>query len=396
MESDTQVNSLIEECTIDPKSPLPSFLEMNLVEAATSAANKALSESVDAFFAYMSNLGGPNILDSSNNKWDGKRMCRILSQLMMRFGPYRAEICCLLTYTIERQFFCSAKDAAVSESLYGLKRSKVLGGKEGRLGSMKKADKIRSALVFALGPYMRRKLDGYYERERDRELSQERITSAEGSNSVGRRKSGRHIFVYLYPFLRMTHEGSQLAYRCTYLIGRSVYYTPYFHALGLILRRNAQEDVIEEPKSNEIKTRNNMNHHDLGKIRNVAFITFLFALAAGWIAGLQREVRRRRRLWITQQLSEAKNTLLQSSSTSSEYPPPLPPPIVDDVQTQIPSDYSLCPICSQKRVNPVAATSGFVFCYRCLVKHIREKGSFCPLTKIPIKEGQEIRLYEST
>lgn len=394
MASDPQVNPLIEECTIDPKSPLPSFLEMNLLESATSAANKALSESVDAFFAYMTNLGGPNILDSSNNSWGRKRIFRTLSQLMLRFGPYRAEICCLLTYVIERQIFCSEKGASVSESLYGLKRSKVFGGKEGRLGDMKKADQIRSALVFALGPYMRRKLDGYYERERDRGVSRDGSTIGERLGSVGRRESSRKLFVYMYPFLRMTHEGTQLAYHCAYLIGRSVYYTPYFHALRLILRRNTQEDVNQVRTSNEVNVTKSVKQHDLGKIRNAASMCFLFALAAGWIAGLQREARRRRRLWITQQLSKAKGAIVENSSQISEYPPPLP--LTTDNDARIPNDYSLCPLCSQKRINPVATTSGFVFCYRCLVKHIREKGSFCPLTKIPIQEGQEIRLYEST
>lgn len=39
----------------------------------------------------------------------------------------------------------------------------------------------------------------------------------------------------------------------------------------------------------------------------------------------------------------------------------------------LPSDKTLCPLCSQKRANPsVMAVSGFVFCYTCIFKYVNQ------------------------
>ncbi|RWW10651.1 hypothetical protein GW17_00025798 [Ensete ventricosum] len=39
----------------------------------------------------------------------------------------------------------------------------------------------------------------------------------------------------------------------------------------------------------------------------------------------------------------------------------------------LPQDRTLCPLCSQKRMNPsVVAVSGFVFCYSCIFKYVSQ------------------------
>lgn len=39
----------------------------------------------------------------------------------------------------------------------------------------------------------------------------------------------------------------------------------------------------------------------------------------------------------------------------------------------LPSDRTICPLCSQKRANPsVVAVSGFVFCYACIFKYVSQ------------------------
>ncbi|RVW60637.1 Peroxisome biogenesis protein 12 [Vitis vinifera] len=39
----------------------------------------------------------------------------------------------------------------------------------------------------------------------------------------------------------------------------------------------------------------------------------------------------------------------------------------------LPSDRTICPLCSQKRTNPsVVAVSGFVFCYACIFKYVSQ------------------------
>lgn len=64
---------------------------------------------------------------------------------------------------------------------------------------------------------------------------------------------------------------------------------------------------------------------------------------------------------------------------------------VADITRAVPG---LCPICSHSLQNPTAASSGLVFCYRCILEHVQESPS-CPVTKQPCTEGQLRRLYES-
>ena len=52
-----------------------------------------------------------------------------------------------------------------------------------------------------------------------------------------------------------------------------------------------------------------------------------------------------------------------------------------------------CPLCGRKRTNPaVIASSGFAFCYPCVVKYVREYGR-CPVTGVPADETQIRRLF---
>ncbi|RVW23756.1 Peroxisome biogenesis protein 12 [Vitis vinifera] len=54
-------------------------------------------------------------------------------------------------------------------------------------------------------------------------------------------------------------------------------------------------------------------------------------------------------------------------------PPPPPPPKVAKEGIPLPSDRTICPLCSQKRTNPsVVAVSGFVFCYACIFKYVSQ------------------------
>ena len=53
-----------------------------------------------------------------------------------------------------------------------------------------------------------------------------------------------------------------------------------------------------------------------------------------------------------------------------------------------------CPLCRGPRTNDcVLPVSGYVFCYVCIVKHLRAEGR-CPVTKFPAKEEQLIRIYD--
>ena len=80
---------------------------------------------------------------------------------------------------------------------------------------------------------------------------------------------------------------------------------------------------------------------------------------------------------------------------SLPIPPPPEPPRCADGGVSIPSDVSLCPICRQKRSNPAASSSGFVFCYPCIFNYVQQH-TRCPVTHVPSSVDQIRRLYETS
>ena len=72
---------------------------------------------------------------------------------------------------------------------------------------------------------------------------------------------------------------------------------------------------------------------------------------------------------------------------------PIPPPPPVDPHAE--SLRGLCPICRGPRRNEtLLQPSGYVFCYSCIVSHLRgAEGNRCPVTKYPAKEDQLIRIY---
>lgn len=52
-----------------------------------------------------------------------------------------------------------------------------------------------------------------------------------------------------------------------------------------------------------------------------------------------------------------------------------------------------CPLCAAEYAVPAQlVVSGFVFCYACILGHVRSEGA-CPVTHIPAKEAHVRRLY---
>jgi len=59
-------------------------------------------------------------------------------------------------------------------------------------------------------------------------------------------------------------------------------------------------------------------------------------------------------------------------------------------------DKNLCPLSTKKRTNEcVLSVSGFVFCYVCIFKFVREHQR-CPLTNYPCTIKNIIRIYDSS
>jgi len=60
----------------------------------------------------------------------------------------------------------------------------------------------------------------------------------------------------------------------------------------------------------------------------------------------------------------------------------------------LPPTRDICAICRGPRVNPCAASSGYVFCYNCILPIVRSTQK-CPVTHLPCTDQQLIRLFEN-
>jgi hypothetical protein len=130
-----------------------------------------------------------------------------------------------------------------------------------------------------------------------------------------------------------------------------------------------------------------------------------YTLISGWYSHFQRQLRIRRRRWIAGN-DEDDNTLTNTATTLPPItnklpipPPPMPPKLLideDTTTTTIVVDRWSCPICNEVRINPTASTSGYVYCYKCLVLHIRSVGKYCPMTGMACNEENIVRLFEPT
>lgn len=376
---------------INPSSTLPSFFEMKLVEATTQSGKKSLLAVLDALVAQLRVR-----LSSSRH---GTIKHSIYSVLHKILNGYKDEIQAMITFTIEHQIIHSKACATASESIYGLKRSRV---QNGNISEMNEADRTRVALLLTVGPYLKKRMDEWYER-----YSHESLETFDSTGGVVLDRIGKlRTFVLLvYPWFRLSCNSVDLAYKFVYLIGKTVHYSPSLHALGMVIRRITSSE-LSYPDANMPTDRINPNGKDSSstiiKMKRLAAFSLASTLAVGWVGKLLKEIRKRRREEIARSLHQPQNFTSSHDHHPVEerkglsIPPPVSPPSLNQSKISIPMDKKRCPICHEPRINPVASSSGYVFCYKCIVLYMKEHGNRCPITGSTCTTSQLVRLYEST
>lgn len=431
MSTNLPLNLLAEETTIDPTDPFPSFYEIKLLEGTSLAGEKAIHTSVQAIIDRLLRYlyhDGPT---TSSTRQESSYRQRIARFCYKPCRNHQAEIECLVSFIIHCKTLASPSFAStLSESFYSLKRSRVT--KDGRLETLTKSDGIKAALWLAIGPYIQHRLDALYQSIR--------LRASPNTTRGNKIQKMQQLFVYLYPLLHMSHHGIKLAYQFVYLIGKTRYFDPHLHVLGQIVRRITLEDVKTNPSTQQHKNdksttatataahRSSQQEIVLLKLKKVAMVGIASALILGWMGKLRQEIQKRRRLWWIQNQDSSSMTAtdqgwIRISSSSNKnnatndpnyddvnetvvIPAPPPPPPRQPttmthkkgkfaVGTVSPNqDFQKCPICHETRINPTASSSGYVFCFKCLVLHIRKYGPKCPVTGLPCQESQIVRLYE--
>lgn len=354
---------LAEEVTMDPLSPLPSFLEMKMIEEAAASGERGLRLALEYVVQRASQTRSP--------QWRAR-----ISQFVERaITTYGAELRLLMTYLVNRRCLKSNACASVAESLYGGRRAKLgpagVNGQQSVL-PLTDTDKTRLALVLALGPYVQERLDQMY--HRFKQQSSGRV--CDGTTSVWARFQA--LFVAAYPFLHMTKEGTVVVYQWMFLLGKTLHFDPASHMLGQVVRRTTQVDAPQQAaKSTGPPSESSLSPPQVDPVRKAILVGLSSTFVLGW-------------------LRQFRSLLRSQKQQSSDIPPPPPLPVKLDGKTRMRpplSNPSLCALCRQPRINPAAATSGYVFCHRCIFMFVREH-SKCPVTGTKCPESRIVRIYE--
>jgi peroxin-12 len=509
---------LTEECTVDPLSQLPSFLELIFVDVARDSGRRALSaawavgvawlEGTYARLRMMDRLadhgmmmatrrGGGRMDDYSSSGSGGghptsvvaarflkivralraararilRRWCHLLLKMATTLGP---ELQTLILYAIDYNCMHYLSGSTACEMMYGLKRSKVVvvgggapharrridpsqsgdnaqrGGDHvddvhyrRRVYELTIFDKTISAILAALLPYCKERCDRLYIQWT--EQSNNGSPSYHIPIDVRMNRSSAYIdsmkkFVQLYPYYHMVHEATIFLYQFAYLMGYSSYWSVSLHAMGVILRRMTVADVQQQQqqKHNMLATQNHQhvlegralpsqqstqtsplqthgNSFDSAKsalqttitiprlFRGAVLCSIAYTLLSGWYSHFQRELQLRRRRWIAGNEDDSTSRRQEVGMDEVDTrritklpipPPPIPPNLIEEIDHNV--DKWSCPICKEPRINPTASTSGYVYCYKCLVSHIRNVGEYCPMTGMPCQEDRVVRLFEPT
>jgi peroxin-12 len=82
----------------------------------------------------------------------------------------------------------------------------------------------------------------------------------------------------------------------------------------------------------------------------------------------------------------------QQSNYSMTALPTVPPPVPDGKARNY---QNKCPICLQHwKIPTVLPVSGYVFCFPCILRYLRENQK-CPVTNLPAKPLDIVRLYDN-
>ena len=275
-----------------------------------------------------------------------------------------------------------------------------------------------SLLLLVYGPYIRAKLDALHADILDRialaELTGAANTTLTPPPQHGSRYPGypghrpppprflpppppaARFFARWYPPTKAALRTLRLAYQILYMLGRTQYWGPEYHVLGVVFQRlsptiaarlaaRRQGDPIST--STSPTSRRSTRRRDATSVLATTATWVRTALIAGVFGFKLAE------WWFA--TGEEQLPGVMRARTRPPAPPP-PPARPHPHGVGLPSDRRSCPLCCGRRKSPAALTvSGYVFCHDCILSAVEREGC-CPVTRIPAQKGHVRKLYLST
>ncbi|GMH99908.1 hypothetical protein TrST_g1079 [Triparma strigata] len=388
---------------IDPLSPLPSFFELHvcnvisksLQDVVTTYSVKGSTMLYEAIHAHTQRQVVTTNDATSDDEDDTTADTRL--QLVELIGEYMG---LLALFAAELRSSLN-NSASLAETMYGCTRSEIRVENNVKImAHVSRQTRVKYTVakwtIKLLSRVAKRKYEQYEQRETNEANpnANEAIPNSAPNRRIriptldqmSRIDSAKKLFRFLYPYLNFTAEGVAFGYQWSYLFGLTVHFSPLLHLANQTVRRLTLNDVrrkkllsqrVPRPPRSEKLTK------ALSIAKKGAAVAASIFLLAGWI-------------------SNARSSLLaaRSSSGVGGGASTLPPPTSSltllplSLRNRLSSNSNLCPICSRPRVNPTASPTGYVYCYRCILMHVRENGTD-PIMRSTVEEGQLIHLYEN-
>ncbi|KAH8118535.1 cyclin-dependent protein kinase inhibitor [Phellopilus nigrolimitatus] len=320
----------------------------------------------------------------------------VLSVFAQRYPRYllrvvnrHEEFYALVMLIVERHYL-RTHAASFAENFYGLKRrrrplyeterAKAAVGSSSGEGKLREQD-LRHSLFFLVAvPYLRAKAQDYFEALGggvDPSLFDENTirSTLDAEDSLISRL--RAAYRKIYPWLNMSFEVWLMCYNLAYLFDRTAFYRPWLSWIGVDLRRLGPEDTASGLPAHSNDVSDPVIHTARPKLilRSprllLESLKILLPTAIFFVKFLE---------WWYSPSSPARTVSAPPTG------PPIPPPKLLKPHPQgVPFDntkYGECPLCTGPIANATALPSGYVFCYRCVYKHVEENGK-CPVTLTP-------------
>lgn len=263
-----------------------------------------------------------------------------------------------------------------SEYFYGLKRHKL----------ETTSKRVLSVLMSVVVPYLKSKLDDYYEElEKTVDLSQ--LTARNEASKVELiYVKIKRILIKYYQYFHLFWSASFWYYRFRFMIDRSDFNSPLlsFLNLKLVYDLNRQfQSAVSNSSVGFVKR--------ALQFFNYCFTNFLFFLQfIKWFYDY-----RENRSYESLPRSASENETRHDEDDIIKEPT-LPATLAENKAYKILNEKGLCPLCNKKRKNECAlSVSGFVFCYPCIFRFIKEHNR-CPLTNFPCTTKNIIRIYSTS
>ena len=360
---------------------MSSSQSVNNMDYASILLSKPTTTSEDTFGQ---NLIKPNIFDimaqENMQSLFGESFAHLItwlaqfSPMFERLARYKHELYATFHSTIEF-FYLRHYDSLFSENFYGLKRHGLNAAKSKRLLSI-----VFSIIV----PYVKTKMDSFYE-ELEKSVSLNELPA----NSTSVLVLAKRICLKYYPYFHLVWSLVFWLFRFRFIFGMSDFNSPLLRALNVRLVYNLDENKLDK--------------HKLFTLVNKCFTSLLFFLQffkwyQQYAENESFNSSNASPLTTIKSLFRWMNPSEEAESSGDANiieAPKLSDKLVGNRTFQHAKANSLCPLCNKKRKNDCALTvSGFVFCYTCIFKFIKEHAR-CPITNYPCTTKNLVRLYVS-